>query len=149
MTARRHYAARPETAFAAWVDPDSIEKWFGPPGFNAKVLLHEPRVGGAWRFLMFNDQGDAFHHFGRYVAIDSPHRLAFTWASEEQVEGWRDENGDPTLVTIDFEATETGVMVTITHEQLASERAREALTYGWSSSLESLDGFLNATETVT
>ena len=72
--------------------------------------------------------------------------MIFTWASEEQVEGWRDENGDPTLVTVEFRSHTDGVEVTITHERLQSDEARHALTSGWGGSLEAFSDFLEATE---
>ena len=146
VTATRTYNVPPETAFDAWTNPASLEKWFGPPGFHAKVLTHDPRVGGAWRFLMYDDRGNRFHHFGSFVEIAPPRRLVFTWASEEQVEGWRDENGDPSVVAVDFAATETGVMVTVRHEKLVSERARRALTNGWAGGLDCLGEFFATAE---
>ena len=142
----RSYKTSIEAAFDAWTKPASLEKWFGPPGFRAHVLTHELRVGGDWRFLMKGAEGEGFHHFGTFVEISPPHRLAFTWASEEQVEGWRDENGDPTLVTVEFRPHIIGVEVSITHERLQSDEARRALTGGWGGSLEALTEFLEAIE---
>jgi uncharacterized protein YndB with AHSA1/START domain len=139
---RRTYNASVAAAFDAWTNPEALEKWFGPTGYRAEVLSHDLRVGGGWRFLMVAPDGEAFHHFGTFVEISPPHRLAFTWASEEQVEGWRDENGDPTLVTVDFGPRADGVEVRITHERLQSDTARGALTGGWAGGLEALDDFL-------
>lgn len=145
--AQRTYRVSPEAAFDAWINPASLAKWFGPPGFAAEVLIHDLQVGGRWRFLMKGQNGDGFHHFGRFVEITPPHKLAFTWASEEQVEGWRDENGDPTLVTVEFTPCPEGTKITVTHEKLTSDFARRALTGGWSGGLECLAGFLKPEET--
>ena len=150
MTAQFHETVRVSrtvratitSAFDAWTNPQKLAKWFGPKGFRAEVLDHDLQVGGRWRFRMVDDSGNAFHHFGTFVEIRPPHRLAFTWASEEQVEGWRDEDGNPTLVTVDFALKEEGVSVTVTHERLQSDLARRGLTVGWAGSLEALDAFL-------
>ena len=149
VTARRSYTASVEAVFDAWTNPTSLEQWFGPPGFSAQVLTHELRVGGAWRFLMLSDAGDGYHHFGTFIEIDPPCKLVFTWATEEQVEGWRDEKGEPTRVTVEFAPSGDATIVTITHEQLITEATRRALTHGWSGSLICLGEFLGMEETET
>ncbi len=146
ISVSRFYKTSIQAAFDAWTKPTSLEKWFGPPGFRAEILTHDLRIGGDWRFLMMGSEGKGFHHFGTYVEISPPRKLAFTWASEEQVEGWRDENGDPTLVTVEFEQQADGVLVTVTHQQLQSDEARRALTGGWGGSLEALADFLETME---
>ena len=142
----RSYRSTPKAAFDAWTNPASLEKWFGPPGFRAEVLVHELRVGGAWRFRMIADDGSGYHHFGTFLEISPPRRLAFTWASEEQVDGWRDTGGNPTTVTVDFEEGDAGVTVVITHRDLASEETRRSLTHGWDGSLVCLADSLERPE---
>ncbi|WP_282607768.1 SRPBCC domain-containing protein [Pelagibius sp. Alg239-R121] len=149
LIAQRSYRATPEAVFDAWVNPSSLAKWFGPPGFRAEVLSHDLRVGGLWRFLMKNDGGDAFHHFGTFIEIRPPHKLIFSWASEEQVEGWRDANGKPTLVTVELAPCQIGTEVTVTHEKLVSDFARQALFGGWNGGLLCLEDFLLSKETTT
>ena len=146
VTASRSYKASRQAAFDAWTDPVSLAQWFGPPGFRAEVLVHDLRVGGDWRFLMIGDDGQGFHHFGTFVEIDPANRLAFTWASEEQVEGWRDDAGNPTLVTVEFKGGADEVTVLITHMDLASDAARRGLTFGWGAGLTCLGDFLEQGE---
>lgn len=138
----RTFRSTKEAAFDAWTNPASLAQWFGPPGFRAKILTHDLRVGGDWRFLMTDDKGQGFHHFGTFIAIEPTDKLAFTWGSEEQVEGWRDEAGNPTLVTVTFEENADRVTVVITHENLATEPARRGLTLGWGEGLACLAEFL-------
>lgn len=146
VVASRKYRVSIEAAFEAWTDPAKLEQWFGPPGFRARVLTYELAVGGAWRFLMEGPGGACFHHFGTFVRITRPLQLVFTWASEEMVEGWRDENGNPTLVTVDFKPLPLGVNVTIAHERLSSIQARAALDHGWTGSLICLETVLGDKE---
>ena len=42
----RSYKTSIEAAFDAWTKPLSLEKWLGPPGFRAEVLMYDLRVGG-------------------------------------------------------------------------------------------------------
>ncbi len=146
VVARRSYSLPPETVFDAWVNPDSLRQWFGPPGFHAKILTHDLRVGGDWRFLMQGESGTGHHHFGTFLVIEPPQKLVFTWASEEQVEGWRDLEGNPTLVTVECLPSAEGTRVTVTHEKLVSDTARKALTRGWTGGLDSLELFFTERE---
>ena len=147
VTVSQTYPATPEAAFAAWTKPASLEQWFGPPGYRARVLTHHLKVGGTWRFQMISEAGDTYHHFGTYTEITPPHRLAFTWASEEQVEGWRDQSGNPTQVTITFTPQNPGVKVTVTHQNLQTKAAQTALTHGWGKGLHDLATYLTREST--
>ena len=142
VTVSQTYPVSPEAAFAAWTDPAALEKWFGPPGYSARVLTHDLRPGGTWRFQMISDTGETYHHFGTYTEILPPRRLAFTWASEEQVNGWRDADGTPTQVVVTFTPQSPGVTVTVTHHNLQTETAQTALTQGWGGGLTDLATYL-------
>lgn len=142
ITVSRVFDATIEAAFDAWTKPESLAKWFGPKGYSAHILTHELRVGGEWRFFMASSKNEGFHHFGSFVEITAPTLLKFTWASEEQVDGWRNEDGNPTLVTVRIQAHGDGVKVSVTHEDLQSDEVRQALTFGWGSGLEKLTELL-------
>ena len=70
-------AARPETVFEFFVDPQRMCQWKG-----RKAEL-DPRPGGVYR-VEINDQAIAS---GEYVEIDSPSRVVFTWGWEGQESG--------------------------------------------------------------
>lgn len=138
----RTYRTTVQAAFDAWTRPAILERWFGPPGYSASILTHDLKIGGSWRFLMRGQDGTALEHFGEFVAIDPPTKLAFTWASEEPFDGWRDTKGEPTLVTVTFDQDGEEVTVTVTHEGLVLEEARRGLTFGWGRGLDCLDEVL-------
>ncbi len=138
LTVQRLIPGTPHAAYRAWTDPAALERWFGPPGYRARVLVQEPQPGGRWRFRMEHDDGRTFHHYGTYVELDPPHRLVFTWASEEPVAGWRADTGAPSRVTVTFARQGDQVLVTITHEGLPTQPLRQSLRLGWSGGLERL-----------
>jgi len=140
----RHYKSNVERAFHAWTKPELLHQWFGPPGTQATVLLHELKVGGQWKIRMNDEDGNEFHHFGSFLEISEPNQLVFTWASEEQINGWRDADGKPTVVTIDISQSGDGIDVQITHENIISDQAFNALTFGWSGSLVRLQSFIQS-----
>jgi uncharacterized protein YndB with AHSA1/START domain len=65
-------AARPETVFDFFVDPEKMVRW---KGRRAEL---DPRPGGVYR-VDINDQAIAR---GEYVEIDAPNRVVFTWGWE-------------------------------------------------------------------
>ena len=123
--ADKWYAVSVRQAFSAWADPSKIEKWFGPKGFRAEVLEMDLRIGGHWRFKMVSQSGEVSHHHGRYLEIEADKLLSFTWESEE-----------------DTDLTEG--RVTLVHERLPTQQAKQALEFGWSSGMPKLGRLLEA-----
>jgi uncharacterized protein YndB with AHSA1/START domain len=114
--------------FAMFTDPTLLVRWIG-----IRALL-EPRPGGAFRFELLAGEWCS----GRYLEIDPPRRVVFTW-------GW--ESGAlpvaPGSTTVEVELTERdGVThVRLTHRGLdAAMRAMHA--DGWSRFLARLEAVL-------
>jgi uncharacterized protein YndB with AHSA1/START domain len=72
VTLERRIAARPETVFSFFTDRDRWLSWMGKSGEFAFA------PGGAYRM---NVSADNFAS-GRFVEIDPPKRLVFTWGWE-------------------------------------------------------------------
>lgn len=136
LTVERRVAAPPETVFDAWLDSESVGRWLfaTPDGVMEKVEI-DPRVGG--RFLIVERRGaDLAEHFGEYLEIERPRRLAFSFAAMRDA-GY-------TRVTITIAAEGDGSRVTLVHEmdpQWADyeDRTRD----GWTKILAGLDRSLS------
>jgi uncharacterized protein YndB with AHSA1/START domain len=105
----RQLAAAPERVFDAWLDPAMIGHWmFGPAVRDEEVvrIALDPRVGGAFSFVV-RRQGDEIEHVGRYLELDRPRRLAFSWAVAPAAADSR--------VAADIVASGTGSAVTLAH----------------------------------
>ena len=61
-------AARPETVFAFFTDPEKVARWKGT------ALALDPRPGGAYRVAIADDVTR-----GEFVAVEPHRRIAFTW----------------------------------------------------------------------
>lgn len=108
VTVQRAFDAPPERAFDAWLDPAAVAEWMFPAETDEVEAVHlEPRVGGVFSFEVRRDD-DVVGHVGRYLEIDRPRRLAFTW-------GIADDEGED-RVTVDVRPTSSGCDVTLTHE---------------------------------
>ena len=88
---QRVMPAAPEVVFDQWLDPESLEEWMCPRPVRVVDVTVEPRVGGSVRFDV-DDSGTSVLITGRFLAIDRPHLLRFTWSNSN----WP----DPTTVSV-------------------------------------------------
>jgi uncharacterized protein YndB with AHSA1/START domain len=115
-------AARPETVFEFFTDPEKMIRW---KGRRAEL---DARPGGTYR-VEINDQAVAL---GEYVEVDPPGRIVFTWGWEGQ-EGGQGEHAVPpgsSRVEITLEPHGDGTLVRLRHLDLPAE-AREIHGQGW------------------
>lgn len=136
------FRAAPETVFRAWTEPRLFAQWFGRRGKGEphKVEL-DPRVGGAWRAVIFDGPDGLSMLEGVYTAVDPGRGLAFTWRHvTEDAEGRREES-PYSEVTVTIEPEGAATRLRLRHAGLA-DAPRRNVRGGWSDSLEKLDGFL-------
>jgi uncharacterized protein YndB with AHSA1/START domain len=127
----RRIKASPEQLFDAWLDPAMLRR-FMSPGEGTSTLRAEtdPRVGGRYGIVMFNDMGE-IPHWGEYREITRPDRLSFTWNSPHAV--------PDSLVTITFRPVGDETEVTLVHDRFPSDASRNGHESGWTEILEALD----------
>jgi uncharacterized protein YndB with AHSA1/START domain len=130
----RLIAAPPELVYALWTEPAELVRWFAPEGYEISVDVLDTRPGGGWRTSLRNSDGDRRAMSGIYRIVEPPHRLAFTWA-------WDDENGarsHETEVVVNFEATTGGTRLVLLQQCFENEQTRDRHTAGWSLSFDRL-----------
>jgi uncharacterized protein YndB with AHSA1/START domain len=123
--------ARPHEAFDAWVDEDALARFICPaPGHTEEVSI-EPRMGGTLRLVMAL-AGGRLEVAGRYVAVDRPHRLSFSWRSPDAGEL-------ESIVTVLFAPhAERRTLMTIVHSRQLADRI-ERRQADWASVAEQLE----------
>ena len=132
VTVQREIAAPAEDLFDAWLDAQSLGSWLKPDGIRETRAETDPRVGGAFRIVMVDDES-SIEHTGTYREIDRPRRLVFTWSSPAT--GFRDS-----IVTVTFQpSSNRSTLVEIHQVGLPDEKARTAHDAGWSDALRELD----------
>ena len=127
---RRRIAAPAQALFEAWLDPRSVAAWMRPFDTARTEARIDAVAGGSYRIDMHQPDGTVVEHIGKYLEIDPPRRLVFTWASPAT------QHKD-SLVTIEFIESGGATEVSLTHEQ-RPEFMAQAHTGGWTSALEKL-----------
>jgi uncharacterized protein YndB with AHSA1/START domain len=137
LTITREFPASPERVFDALTDAQSLSQWFGPASVTARQVSVDLKPDGAYRLEMHHDDGSVYPLSGSFVEIARPRRLVMTW-----IWGVGDYGGVETLVSIDLEPTDEGTRLTLTHENLVDDLARERHSEGWQSSFDCLETHL-------
>ena len=133
---RRVVAAPRAAVFRAWTDPDWLRQWFG--GGSALRADLDVRVGGEYRIEMKSNLG-AGRVFGTYLEVEPPERLVYTFCWDALP-----VRIPETRVTVEFHERDSATEVVITHERQPSRRVRDFHQWGWTQSLDSLAGMLEA-----
>ena len=134
------FSASSDRVFDAWLDPKMIEKWMFSPTLLEQEVVRislDARVGGSFSFVV-RRQGKEIDHIGKYLEIDRPRRLVFTW-------GVRQDSGDSSRVMVDVVAQGTGSELILTHELDPAWADYESRTRdSWTKMLKVLDDTLSA-----
>jgi uncharacterized protein YndB with AHSA1/START domain len=134
LVLERLLPAPPERVFDAWVNPETLVRWWGPEGFVTPELSLDVSENGRWRTVMQAPNGDRHIVSGRYLTIDRPGLLRFTWAWEDP-DGTR---GVESEVELTFRAAGSGTQLQLTHRKIATADSRDSHRDGWESSLDEL-----------
>jgi uncharacterized protein YndB with AHSA1/START domain len=127
----RQLPASVEEVFAAWTDPQAMARWLSPTG-QAEVEA-EVRVDGRFRVVMIGEDM-RLEHTGRYLVVDPPRRLSFTWRSPYT-------GDEPSVVTVILTPQGKTTHLVLAHEQLPEETVASHAG-GWGSILARLAAVL-------
>ena len=134
-------AAAPAAVYRYLTDPHQYPRWMGA----AAVL--DPRPGGRFQVSM----ADGFRAAGRFVSLEPPHRVVFTWgfADDEAAAHTKREPGSAppgagampdgsTRVTIVLEAEAGRTRLTLRHDRLPDRELAAAHQLAWETYLPRL-----------
>ena len=79
-TTRTIHAPR-EKVFAAWTDPATLARWWGPKGFTNTFHRFELKPEGVWEFTMHGPPGD-FNNTCVFKRIEAPGYVEFDHLKE-------------------------------------------------------------------
>ncbi|MCR6671210.1 SRPBCC domain-containing protein [Devosia ginsengisoli] len=138
------FAASPERVYDTFLDPDRVRDWqaawlrHGGMGGDVTASELNPIVGGTFLFADKREDGEA-RHWGMFLDLERPTRIAFTWIVDES------EEDDPSEVTliIEPEPDGPGAIATLYHAMDAQWADYVPQTEkGWQAMLEGLDSVL-------
>lgn len=69
LTLEKIFDAPIDVLGKAWTTSEQIVKWWAPQGMNLKVIEHNFKVGGKWKYTMPMPDGNEFISEGTYKEI--------------------------------------------------------------------------------
>jgi len=129
VTVERRLKAPPERVFDAWLDPTEAGLWlFRTPDGTLERCEIDARVGGSFRIDERRGTGLAVH-FGEYVELERPRRIAFDF--------WTSFSEERTRVTVTLAPDRDGSLLTLTHDGVRADW-EEKTRQGWTTILDGL-----------
>ena len=137
LTLTRRLRARPEKVYAAWTEPEKLAQWFGPSQVKAGSVKAEIdlRAGGRYRISFDSASGEYNQVDGIYREVVPNERVVFSWA-------WHSTPERESQVTVSLKPDGDGTLLTLHHEQLFDQAARDGHERGWIGSLEKLANYV-------
>jgi len=75
----REFDAPRELVWEACTKPEYVKQWWGPHGITVVECDIDFRVGGSWRYLTRDEQGNEAPFRGEYREIQKPERIVQTF----------------------------------------------------------------------
>lgn len=143
----RIFDAPRELVWQAWTTPAMLVKWFGCAAFSTESAEADVRVGGSYRVVLRNPDGEDIPIYGRYTAVEPVAHLAFTHQWEKPPVPVNPAH-HPTLVTVDLHEEGQRTRLEFRQTGLATEASRDSHVGGWCDSMDALGRLLGTTSVV-
>jgi len=125
-----------ETVFDAWLNPETLSNFILPmPGMPEPQVENDPKEGGNFTIIM-QVGDDKIPHTGKYLEINRPDKLVFTWESPFSPD---DSTVTLNLSTVDENTTN----VELIHVKFINEEARSNHEGGWGNILDALNNIVS------
>ncbi|TMM53723.1 activator of HSP90 ATPase [Maribacter algarum] len=104
ITIQRTFNAPIALVWEAWTQSEHIAEWWSPKGIQTKVVEHDFKVGGKWKYLMPMPNGQEFTAEGEYAEIVEMEKIVSSANFKPMTEGVEIQalfqaNGDKTDFT--------------------------------------------------
>jgi len=123
----------------AWSQPEHIAQWWGPKGMETKVIEHEFKVGGHWKYVMQMPNGGEFITEGVYIEIVEHEKIVSSADFKPMTEGVEIQ----ALFEADGDKTKFTFNVVHPTEAYCKQQEQMGFYNGWGSTFERLDEFVD------
>lgn len=84
----RQFDAPPGIVFKAWTDPELVKLWWAPQALGVSMVRCEAdvRVGGLYRYVLANPDGEIVAFSGEYHEIEPARCLVYTQVLEQMTD---------------------------------------------------------------
>ena len=137
VTIVRQIKAPPAKVWAAITQPELMMQWWGPDAGPTLSAEADVRPGGRFSVVFRLLNGEEYNPTGIYQEVIPERKLVLTWE-------WTGMPEQESLVTFWLEPVDGGTKLTLLHEHLPDEEARQSHEHGWNGLLDKLPVFLGS-----
>lgn len=138
VSLKRTFDAPIALVWEAWTQAEHIAQWWSPKGMETKVIEHDFKVGGKWKYSMPMPNGQEFIAEGVYLEIVELQKIisnaSFKPMTEDvEIQSLFEEDGDKTNFTFN---------VVHKTEEYRMQQEKMGIMNGWGSVFARLEEFL-------
>jgi uncharacterized protein YndB with AHSA1/START domain len=140
LVIERQFEAPRALVWDAFTQTDHLIRWMGPKNYPAASFEADVRVGGRWRgCLRSTDGGQNLWQGGKYLEVERPYRLVYTFQWDK-----RNEQGETfeTIVTVLFEERGEKTLMRFYQSIFNTKSNRDGHIGGWNSGFDRLEEYL-------
>ncbi len=139
LTIEKTFNAPLKLVWEAWSQPEHIAQWWGPKGMETKVIEHEFKVGGHWKYVMQMPNGGEFITEGIYSEIIEHEKIVSSADFKPMTEGVEIQ------ALFEADGNKTKFTFKVVHETAAYCRQQEQMGFynGWGSTFDRLNDFVD------
>ena len=130
-----------EEVFRNWTDPDRMQTWFAPEGFEVTSCSVQAHPGGEWRVTYRSNHGVEYVEYGQFRTVEEPERLIFTLT---QIEAGRTVL--TSLVTVRFTPAGSGTRMSFRQTGFDTPARHDDFEGGWGECFRKLAGNLEKSQ---
>jgi uncharacterized protein YndB with AHSA1/START domain len=138
LTLEKVFDAPLNIVWKAWTTSEHIVKWWAPQGMDIKIIEHNFKVGGKWKYAMPMPDGSEFISEGTYKEIIEMEKIITSadfkpMTENVELQVFFEAQGDKTKFTF-----------CVIHETEAYCKQQEEMGFynGWGSAFDRLGGLL-------
>ncbi len=139
VTIERTFKAPLQLVWEAWTKPEHIAQWWGPKGMEVKVIDHDFKVGGLWKYSMLMPNGNEFVTDGEYLEIVELEKIVSLANFKPMTEGVEIHS----LFKAEGDQTHFTFKVIHETEEYRIQQEKMGIYNGWGSTFDRLGEFLS------
>jgi len=138
LTIKRTFNAPIQLVWDAWTQAEQIALWWGPKGMQTKVVKHDFKVGGIWKYVMTMPDGNDFVTEGVYSEIVELVKIISSADFKPMTEGVQIE------ALFEANGENTNFIFKVVHPTAEYCRQQEKMGFynGWGSTFDRLNEYL-------
>lgn len=138
ISLKRTFNAPIELVWKAWTEPEHIAEWWSPKGIKTKVIEHEFKIGGKWKYIMPMPNGREYIAEGEYKEIVEFTKIVSSANFKPMTEGVKIES----LFKANGNKTDFTFNVIHQTEEYKIQQEKMGIMNGWGSVFERLGELL-------